>query len=270
MARLRPSKGGTIPPTHPNVGVQARYQRRLEALVDEMHRSVAYWVLAAYRPHAGAAPVAAQDADPASLMKRIMTQLTKRWTRKFADLSNEMAQGFLAGVVRHTDTSFMDKLKRAGWTVQFKPTAAVRNAVTAATTENVGLIRSIASQHLQGVEGAVMRSVMRGRDLGGLARELEEGYGVTKRRAAFIARDQNNKATAVINQARQLELGITQAIWRHSGAGKHPRPGHVKAGRDRLVYDIAKGALIDGEFIQPGELINCRCVSVPVIPGFED
>ena len=69
---------------------------------------------------------------------------------------------------------------------------------------------------------------------------------------------------------RQAELGITEAIWVHSGAGKHPRPTHVKAGRDQVRYDITKGWYDPDakQWIWPGTLVNCRCVSKPVIKGF--
>ena len=57
--------------------------------------------------------------------------------------------------------------------------------------------------------------------------------------AVIIARDQNNKATASMTRARQNELGITEAIWVHSGAGKHPRPTHVAM--NGAKYDVKKG-----------------------------
>ncbi len=69
-------------------------------------------------------------------------------------------------------------------------------------------------------------------------------------------------------RARYQELGITEAIWCHSAAGKEPRPSHVKAGKEKLRFDVNKGALIDGEYILPGEKINCRCFAKPVIEGF--
>jgi len=61
-----------------------------------------------------------------------------------------------------------------------------------------------------------MRAVQTGRDLKTLSDELQEHYGVTRRRAVFIARDQANKATAVINRARSKSW-YTQAKWLHSG-----------------------------------------------------
>ncbi len=97
---------------------------------------------------------------------------------------------------------------------------------------------------------------------------MEETYGVTKRRAAFIARDQNNKATAVFERTRHVEIGVTEAIWLHSAGGKVPRPEHVAFSGKK--YDIRKGAYLEGKWTWPGVEINCRCVSKPVIPGFED
>jgi uncharacterized protein with gpF-like domain len=112
-----------------------------------------------------------------------------------------------------------------------------------------------------------MRSVARGRDLGTLTAELEKRYDLSHKRAAFIARDQNNKATSIMSHVRQRELGIRKARWVHSGAGKHPRPGHVKASKDKLVYEVTKGAYIDNAWIFPGELPNCRCIGRPIIEG---
>jgi SPP1 gp7 family putative phage head morphogenesis protein len=138
----------------------------------------------------------------------------------------------------------------------------------ATVNANVALIKSIPQQYLHQVEGMVMRSVQEGRNLGDLSKDLQKQFGVTKRRAALIARDQNNKATAALSRVRQLDLGIEQAIWMHSGAGKHPRPTHVR--NNGKKYNIAKGWFDPAvkRFIHPGTEIDCRCVSRPVIPGF--
>jgi SPP1 gp7 family putative phage head morphogenesis protein len=110
--------------------------------------------------------------------------------------------------------------------------------------------------------------VQTGRDLGTLSKELQEHYGVTRRRAAYIARDQNNKATAAMTRARQTELGLDEAMWRHSGGGKHPRPTHLAMNGQR--YKISEGMWDSAvnRFILPGEEPNCRCVSRAIIPGF--
>ncbi|ELV4297825.1 phage head morphogenesis protein, partial [Salmonella enterica] len=92
-------------------------------------------------------------------------------------------------------------------------------------------------------------------------------YGITRRRAALIARDQNNKATSVMQSARQRSVGITEGIWRHSRAGKTWRPSHVKANGKR--FDLRKGMFLDGKWVLPGEEINCKCGWEAVISGLE-
>jgi uncharacterized protein with gpF-like domain len=116
-----------------------------------------------------------------------------------------------------------------------------------------------------------MRSIQLGGDLATMTDEIEAQYGVTRRRAELIARSQNALATATITKARQTELGIRTALWLHSGGGHHPRPSHLKAGREKTVYDVEKGWYDpdEGKFIWPGQLIHCRCVARSIVEGFE-
>jgi len=269
MTQLRctSAKGIRLPPVRANAGVEARYYREIMRLVDEMQDSTVYWLKANYRKVEP--QIVAQDASPASILSGIMDKLTARWRTRFNEVAAEMARRFVRSAQSHTDGAFSKHLRESGFSVKFRPTEATKTAAQLAINENVTLIKSIGEHHLNEVNGLVMRSAMAGRDLATLTTELQERYGVTKRRAAFIARDQNNKASAAISRTRQMSLGITEAEWAHSHGGKHPRESHVKAGHERLRYRLDKGAYIDGEWVFPGELPNCRCVSRPIIPGFE-
>lgn len=252
-------------PLHPNEGTQARYREKIEKLVREMHHSVFYWVKARYKNNQ---PLAMDDSLPANELKRTIRELVRRWQKNFDQASLELAEYFARDVLMRTDTALASILRRGGFSVKFKMTREMRDVFNATRAQNVALIKSIPQQYLKNVEGAVMRSVQTGRDLGSLAKELEKNYGVTKRRAAFIARSQNNLATASMNRARQTELGITKAKWRHSGGGKTKRPTHVA--NNGKLYDVKKGWYDPHEkkWILPGELPNCRCVSISVIAGF--
>jgi len=255
----------------PNLGVELAYKKKLQALIDEMNRSIVYWVRAAWRK---SPPVASMAQDrkrgPLSDLSDTMVRLGRHWQRRFDALAPELAEVFMYGATKHTDAAMMSSLKRAGFAVQFKPTRASMEGFEAILAENVGLIKTISSQHFQTIEGDVWRAVAGGYDVKELTDTLQRRYGVTRTRAAFIASDQTNKAKATIEQVRRLELGITQAVWVHSGAGREPRESHVTAGRDKLLFDLAKGAYIDGKWILPGTEINCRCISRAVVPGFED
>lgn len=252
----------TTRPIRPNVGVEAWYRRQLDKQVREMQKSVVYWLSANYKASGAAV---AMDASPAVFMRDAVRKLAKRWAKQFDDIAQKLAERFAGDAMKNSDVSLRNALDVAGLTVEFKMTAPMNNALQATIAENVGLIRSIPEKYFTEVEGMVMRSVARGRDLKTLTDELQNRYGITRRRAALIARDQNNKATSVMQAARQQSLGITEGIWRHSHAGKEPRPSHVKA--DGQKFDLSKGLYLDGKWTMPGEEINCRCSWSPVIPG---
>lgn len=256
-----------LKPIRPNEGVTADYYARLERLIDAMNRSIEWHIAAAYR---ATPPTMAQDASPAEELRKIVGKLARRWIRDFDEAAERIATLFANGATKNAEASFKTILKKAGFTVPFKPSPVMEDAFASVVGENVALIRSIPSKQFDKIEQAVMRSVQAGRDLKALSDELMDLGAKSRNRAAFIARDQNNKATAVMTKARRISLGITEAIWVHSGGGVHPRKSHQKASRDKLRYDITKGALIDGEYIMPGELPNCRCTSRAVIPGFGD
>lgn len=252
----------TLRQVRPNAGIRAWYQKRLDEAIDDMQNSVVYWLKAAYRD----TPFA-QDANPATVMRDAMRRLTQRWERHFDAMADDLARRFADKSLKASDASLRTAMGDMGMTVQFTMSEPMRTAYQGVINENINLIRSIPEQYLTQVETMVMQSVQRGRDLSTLTQDLQSRYGVTKRRAALIARDQNNKATSVMTSARQQSLGVTHGIWRHSHAGAEPRQSHVKA--DGKEFELAKGMYLDGKWIMPGEEVNCRCGWSPVIPGFD-
>lgn len=258
-------KPKTVRSVAANRGIEAKYRKALAALIADMHGSIEYWLTAAYRKRPPAmATLVAADASPAQHIRKTLDGLAKRWQDKFDEYAPKIAEAYLQGMFKASDSAFRAALKEAGWSVEFKMTPAVRDAFEASLAENVGLIKSIPAKYLQQVEGVVMRSYSTGRDLQTMVADLKALYPAAAHRAEFIARDQSNKANAVVNRTRQLELGLVDAVWMHSHAGKTPRPDHVAANGKR--YKIAEGCLISGEYIQPGEEPNCRCTSRAVLP----
>jgi len=249
-------------PIRPSAATRTAFQKRLDAAIEEMTRSVLYWTRAAYRSGTPATVELAQDG----VLNDAFDKLAARWLDKFDDLAPKLAEWFAKDHKNRVDRVLKTQLRAAGFTVKFQLSAPMRAAYSAVIDENVALIKSISEKYLTDVKVDLMQSVQNGRDLGYLTKRLEARTGVTHRRAAFIARDQNNKASAVLARTRMLELGITQAKWVHSAGGKTPRPKHVAFSGQ--VFDLATGHdFEDGEgHVLPGEAINCRCVAVPVLP----
>ena len=273
--KLRAAKRTILPPVKPNLGIEADYRRDLLGLIDAMRDSVVYWVERTYKaklPHAHPDKVQArrqaQDASPAMRMRSLMTKLGAQWGQEFNGAKDEISKGFASGALKHSDKALAGILKRSGFSVAFQMTQPINDAYQAVIGENVGLIKSIPQEALSEVQGIVMRSVAQGRDIGGLKAEILDRFAVTKSRAALISRDQNNKATAIFNKVRHQQLGLNRAVWVHTSASLNPRPDHLAA--DGEEFDIDKGMDLDEGWLQPGEAINCGCVSSPVIPGFDD
>lgn len=264
----------TLRPVRRNIGVEREFAKQLEALVDEMHRSVAWWITAAYKRDTPATADMALDDSSAVELDRIMRRLTRHWNRRFKEAGERMSKLFSKRVVSGADRQLEAILRDAGLSVKFKLTAAARDVAQSTAKQSVSLITGLSQQHMKKIEGSVMRSVQRGGDVGGLVKELEREHKMSRRRAKLVASDQNSKATAALTRVRQSELGITQAKWLHSHAGKVPRPSHEAM--NGKLYDIAEGMWDPdadgkgrGRFIFPGELINCRCVSRSVLPALQ-
>lgn len=256
---------------HANAGVEAWYRDKLQALTARMAASMVRHIEAAYR---AAPPISgfAADATATVTLNRALKKWGGLWTKKFNNMSLDLARRFVTKNFTVTQASMAAALKQAGFTVEFSPTPKSIENYHAVLNENVSLIKSIPQQFLKDVETSVWSSVMKGGDMGALRKTIQAKYGISHRRASFIARDQNNKAKAVIENTRRQELGITHAVWRHSGGGKVPRHHHVKWGADKLVFALAKGVYdpLAKEYCWPGSLPNCRCTSKSIIKGFDD
>jgi uncharacterized protein with gpF-like domain len=247
--------------------LQASYEVRLLRLIEALHRSALWWLRAAYRANP---PRIAQDETPANALKRQLRELRKRWVETINDSALKLARYFAQANADRVDDQLKRILREAGFSVKFQMTPAMRDIFEATVQENVSLIRSIPSRYFDEIEVLVMEAIRSGYDAGRLTQNLQAHFHVTKKRAAFISRDQVNKANSFLTRARHVELGITEGEWHHSHAGKTPRPSHVKAGRDKVRFNLREGWYDphEDEFILPGQLINCRCFWKPVVPGF--
>lgn len=269
-------KAGT--PIRPNIGLERAYRRRLLALVDEMYASVTWWIGAEYKkqlPRIMEYDGKAMDASPAADLMQALRRRLRQWQRRFDEKSDMLAQWFARQAAKSASTAVAASVAGAtgetvaGIAVEFQMTRAMNNAITSIVFENTSLIRSLPQKAFLEIEGLVMRGARTGYDAGRLTDELQQRFGVTRRRAEFISRDQMNKATEALSRVRMGELGIAEAVWIHTGTGKTPRPTHVKF--NGQVFQLDQG-LYDGDarkWVQPGELPNCYCTKRPLIPAYE-
>lgn len=255
------SKPRELRPVRPSAAIRDHYHARLERELRAMHTSMVRAILAQYRREA---PELAMDASPARELKKLLRRRGRLWRAKFRELAPKLAEYYSTKIQDRVDGELERMLRQHGLTVRFKMTRGLNDVLQANIADQVNLITGLADEQLKRMEGAVMRSVSAGRDLHQLHEELDASFGIAGRRAELIARHQNNIATATLTRARHLELGITEAKWLHSAGGKKPRPEHVAfSGK---TFKVAEGAFLEGKWTHPGVEINCRCVSVPILP----
>ncbi len=256
------------PAVHPSEAIHLAYQRDLRQLVIKpMAAELLRELKAAWKVDGSVA----HDAKPSAASLRIvMERWGRKWTARLETLAEKMAREFASASRTYTDRAVKASFAEAGLTIQWRPTKRMVESYAAVVSENVHLIKSIPQKFLGQVTSDVYREIaLKGGDMAALTTKLKDAYGATWSRAALISRDQTNKAKAVFEAARRAELGIEEAVWMHSHAGREPRPSHVALNGTK--YNVVKGAWDkdEGEWIQTGELINCRCVSKAVIPGFD-
>lgn len=258
-------KGATL---NNNAAVQDRYVKALNKLVVQMTRQTSRSLIRFFKSDT-ASEFFAQDASTAS-QARILTNAIQA---KFEQLFNAKASGLAWKMVDDADKAssaqLFTSLKEMSGGLSMKTTVLtgpLKDITTAAVAENVALIKSIASQYMTQVNGAVMRSITTGNGLQELIPALQKYEGITVRRARNIAIDQTRKTFNTINKGRMQKLGVSKYEWIHSGGGQRPRQHHIELSGQIFSFDDPP--VIDentGERGIPGQLPNCGCTMRPVV-----
>lgn len=204
------------------------------------------------------APQGVMDAaqvDVNELLARIRTA----WNSPVFDtLAAQYASAFVRQIALFNDRNFA---------LNIYQDETLRRVLQMATQQNVQLIKSIASQHLNAVADIVFQNMMQGVRSKQIIDAIQS-YGVTRSRAALIARDQTAKVQSAVNRARQEAAGFKYFRWSTSN-DERVRPSHVHAGNamtpyGRGVYRWDDLPVVDGEKVAPGMPIRCFPGSVKV------
>ncbi len=133
-------------------------------------------------------------------------------------------------------------------------------ALREAISESTRLVRDISDDAATRLEKAALEAFESGKGRAGLAKELREVFGYSRRRADLIAQDQLGKLTGKLDELRQTEAGIDSYQWLTVGDGR-VRPTHAaRNGEEFRWSDPPMGG-------PPGTEIRCRCRARAVIPG---
>ncbi|MCK5126818.1 MAG: minor capsid protein [candidate division Zixibacteria bacterium] len=129
--------------------------------------------------------------------------------------------------------------------------------IQASIYDNTNLITSIPAQYLGQVESIVMTNVRSGNRSSAIIKTLQQQYGVTKRRAKMIARDQTAKVNADLSRQRQTLAGFEYFQWQDSDDSRV---------RDRHE-SIANNVTAYGKGVYRWDNPPLSDKGVPIIPG---
>ena len=129
--------------------------------------------------------------------------------------------------------------------------------------DNVSLIKSIPQETLAKMQDIVLGGFRSGKTTTSIIKEIRQAYGVGKRKAQLIARDQMAKLNADITRSQQEDAGVREYTWRTSGDSR-VRERHREL--DGKVFSWDNPPVVDlktGRRCHPGQDYQCRCVAIP-------
>ena len=255
-----------LTPIKQNWAISNQYRIKLMKLTHAMLKDILLTINEKYEENESVIESILQDSNVTNILYNKIQFKFKFWNKKFKTIATKFAMQFVdevdADVTRKLNASFT-KVKDF-MVVKFSETdKKLLIAKESIIKQNVDLITNIPQKCQEQITFDVTEAISRGRDHKYLEQQLRKTGEFTERRVKLISRDQIDKATSVINHARQVQLGITKNKWVYTNISKEPRQSHKHA--NGKIYEIEKGCENDGKFIYPGELINCKCISAPVI-----
>lgn len=129
-------------------------------------------------------------------------------------------------------------------------------------SENVDLIKTQPKESFGRMKELIYQDYMSGKSTTNIVKDLQSQYGMDKRHARLIARDQTAKLNFEIMQNQQRDAGVLKYEW--SGAlDKRERASHRALEGKVFSWDDPPET-DGGRKCHPGEDYQCRCCALPV------
>lgn len=144
-------------------------------------------------------------------------------------------------------------------------TPEIRKALDEKLTYNLDLaIKDFTRDEIPELRRLVEENVFAGGRSDRLADIIEARFGVSKRKANFLADQETGLLTAKFREERYAEIGVREYVWSTSHDAR-VRPDHAIL--DGRRFSFSSPPVCDratGRRCNPGEDFRCRCVARPV------
>lgn len=164
------------------------------------------------------------------------------------------------------EDQFKKSVKSISVAPQLTPDRARR--ISDEWSENMKLfIKDWTEKEIVSLRKEVKKSALTGSRYESLIGTIEKSYGVSTRKAQFLARQETSLMMTKYKETRYTEVGVNHYRWQCvSGTEAHPvRPMHRSLNGKIFTWDNPPVTSEDNIRNNPGQDFNCRCVAVPLV-----
>jgi SPP1 gp7 family putative phage head morphogenesis protein len=199
--------------------------------------------------------------DTGSLTEKSLSDVRKDLERRIPERQIQMlAQENALRVSEHSRGELERQIRAVAKIDLFDHPAGLAQHIDAFIADNVRLVKSVAFDQLEDLKGIILRGARLGHRHEEVAKEIQERFGISKRRAALIATDQVASLNGELAQLRQQQVGIKHYTWSTS-QDERVRKSHRAMNDTHQRWD--KPPMVDGVPAHPGQPIRCRCQAIP-------
>ncbi len=176
----------------------------------------------------------------------------------------------------HTIKAFEDGFEARARQLAIEPvlTEESRKRLAAEYTDNLKLyVKKFSGEEIHKLREIVQGNANEGYRFDKLIPDLQKRYGISARKAKFLARQETAIYMSKYHEQRYREAGVGRYIWSTShdakvrpALGTHGTDNHrVLEGR---IFEFSKPPIVDtatGRRKNPGQDYNCRCTPIPIL-----
>lgn len=250
------------------------YQKLMTArqrTLEEMVREVIFPQLPSLVSQADAERGRVRTDAVVSDVVRAFARLDILFATEHPELETEEALRRASTIVDRKHAAGFNAQMRAGLGVEMLvPGEGLQALLGDFVTRNLALVTSQTGQAMNRLREIVAREVPAGMRVEGIQKQLIDALGVTKSKAALLARDQTLKLNGELSEYRQTSVGITSYVW-GSSKDERVRPRHLALdGTPHAWNDPPIVDLRSGRKGHPGSDFQCRCTAIPDVSGLLD
>lgn len=151
-------------------------------------------------------------------------------------------------------------------TIPPKLTEAQRNIIATEWSDNLDkYIKGWVDERILKLRGEVQANAFAGHRSSALLDMIRSDYGVSRRKAEFLARQETSLLMSKFRESRYRDIGVQKYRW---STAHDERVRHDHRDLNGKIYDWSSPPVTNrrnGARNHPGEDFNCRCVAVAIV-----